>query len=303
MHYDEVIASVFDAPQVAGVPTPSHDPTPARRLRDAVEPLAMHAVWSRRTNEALAAQGLDFFGSYVWGRAAALGTPSPAVVTATFAVFEPTIIAGVYDAARAACDREDLLAIRVETVARSLSDTLDGADPAEIAEIADELLGAVDAADGVGRPLYSGLSDLTIPDDPFARLWRACDLVREHRGDGHVAVFTAEGLDPVTMNVLTELWLGLPFGTYSATRFWPAERLTAAAERLRASGWLDDDELTAAGRAARQRIEDRTDALEQGVVEALGDRLDHVVERCSTWSATCVDARLFPPDPFKRAAG
>ena len=303
MHYDEVIAMVFDAPRPDGVPTPSRDPSSARRLRDAVEPLAMHAVWSRRTNEALAEHGLDFFGSYVWGRAAALGRPAPSVVTATFAVFEPTVIAGVYETARTLCDRDVVLAVRAETVAASLADTLADADPTEVGVVADELFEATAALERVGRPLFAGLSDLPRPDDPHARLWRAADLVREHRGDGHVAVCTAHGLDAVTMNILTELWLGMPFGSYSATRFWPPERLDAAADQLRSLGWLDADELTADGHDARQRIEDQTDALEQGLVDALGDRLDRVVERCATWSAACVAARLFPPDPFKRAAG
>ena len=57
------------------VPAPVVGAGPARRLRDAIEPIAMHAVWARRTNERLAGLGLDFLGGYVWGRAAALGEP------------------------------------------------------------------------------------------------------------------------------------------------------------------------------------------------------------------------------------
>ena len=303
VHYDEVIAMAFDAPGFEGVPTPTLEPSAARRLRDAIEPLAMHAVWSRRTNEALAERGLDFFGSYVWGRATALGTPSPSVVTATFAVFEPTVIAGVYETALATCDRQTVLAIRAETVAASLADTLRGEDPGEVGAIADAIFDAVEGVDGLGRPLFAGLRDQGRPEDPFARLWRAGDLIREHRGDGHVAVCTARGLDAVEMNVLTELWLGMPYGTYSATRFWPAERLEAAADALRGRGWMDGEHLTAAGRAVRQQIEDDTDALEVAIVRALDDALPRVVDRCATWSAACVEARLFPPDPFKRAAG
>ena len=41
---------------------------PARRLRDACEPLAMHALWNYRTNERLAAPGLDFITGYAGGR-------------------------------------------------------------------------------------------------------------------------------------------------------------------------------------------------------------------------------------------
>ena len=69
------------------------------------------------------------------------------------------------------------------------------------------LLGALDGLDGVGRPLFSALRQLPVPIDPFGRAWRASELVREHRGDGDLAASVAAGLDMVTMNVLTELWL------------------------------------------------------------------------------------------------
>ena len=96
MNYDEVVAVYFANPTPEGtVPEPTRRPSVARRLRDAIEAIAMHPVWSRTTNEAQAALGLDFFSGYAWGRAAALGEPAPAVVVSAFAVFEPGLIAGV----------------------------------------------------------------------------------------------------------------------------------------------------------------------------------------------------------------
>ena len=86
MDYADVVAT-FCGPRPAGTPLPGvvRAGGPARRLRDACEPLAMHAVWNRRTNERLAALGLDFLTGYVGGRAASLGEPSPPVVAAAFA--------------------------------------------------------------------------------------------------------------------------------------------------------------------------------------------------------------------------
>ena len=94
--------ATFCRPRPAGTPLPEvvRAGGSARRLRDACEPLAMHALWNRHTNERLAALGLDFLTSYVGGRAASLGEPSPAVVVATFAWFEPDLLAGLYEAAR-----------------------------------------------------------------------------------------------------------------------------------------------------------------------------------------------------------
>src|ERR1700728_2841210 len=85
MDYDDAVATLA-SPRPAGPPLPEvlGPGGPARRLRDAGEPLAMHALWNRRTNECLAALGLDFLTGYVWGRAASLGEPSPAGVAAGF---------------------------------------------------------------------------------------------------------------------------------------------------------------------------------------------------------------------------
>ena len=141
------------------------------------------------------------------------------------------------------------------------------------------------------------------PEDPVQRLWWACDLVREHRGDSHVAVANAAGLGPVEMNVLTECWLGMPLLSYTATRGWPEAAMRAAVEGLQARGWLRDGALTDTGRAARADIEDRTDAAEQAIVAALGGRLDDVCAQLDGWSQRCIAAGAFPADVLKRAAG
>ena len=96
--------------------------------------------------------------------------------------------------------------------------------------VADLLADAAEGADGTGRPLFSGLRGRGRPGDPFQRLWWACDLVREHRGDSHVAVVNAAGLGPVEMNVLTECWLGMPQLSYTATRGWPEGAMRAAVD-------------------------------------------------------------------------
>ena len=306
MKYDDVVAAMFQPSPAGVVVVPTVDASPARRLRDALEPIAMHSVWSRVTNERLADLGLNFMTSYVWGRAALLGEPDRGVVAATFAVFEPTMIGDAYEAGRAACGRDLLLATRDAATTESLTAILGDADLQAVGSIANAMLVALASVDGVGRPLFSGLRNQPIPADPVGRLWRACELAREYRGDGHVAVCTAAGLDAVEMNVLTELWLGMPLASYSASRAWPAERLEAAANSLRGRGWLAGDVLTDAGRAERDVIEERTDALVEGLVTALdtaAHTIDEIIVQLEAWSQACVDASAFPPDVFKRAAG
>jgi len=300
MQYDDVVAASFRPSEAGVVPAPVVAASPARRLRDAIEPIAMHSVWSRRTNERLAARGLDFLGAYVWGRAAALGTPDAGVVVSSFAVFEPGMLTATYETARATCARTELIEARAAATIESLAAVLAGVD---VAPVADRLAAAVAAADATGRPLYAGLARQPWPDDPVGRLWRACELAREHRGDSHVAACITGRLDPVAMNVLTELWLGMPLGAYTASRGWGPDAIASTADGLRAAGLLDGDGLSAAGRTCRDGIEATTDAMESSIVAALGDDLNGIVGQLDAWSARCVAAGAFPPDVFKRAAG
>lgn len=300
MEYNDVIAALFE-PSPAGVEAaPSQDASPARRFRDAIEPIAMHSVWSRTTNEAQASLGLDFMTGYVMGRASLLGRPTAGAVAATFAVFEPSLVRGVYEAASNACDRDELWAVRTRSTIESLTEVVAGVD---VRSVADALQDAVSSATVPGRPLFAGLVGQPWPEDPVGRLWRACELAREHRGDSHVAVCVANGLDPIEMNILTELWVGMPLGSYTASRGWSPEHIAATTATMRGKGWLEGDALSQEGSALRAAIEEDTDMLSASIIEALGDGFDETVAQLEAWSQLCIDAKAFPPDVFKRAAG
>lgn len=300
MDFADVIEAFMGPASTATTPDPVAAGSPARRLRDAIEPIAMHSVWNRRTNEAWEARGMDFLCGYVWGRAACLGQPLPEVVVATFAVFEPQMIIGLYAQGQAACDRADLIATRDETTIASLSEVLAGE---QVAQTANALADAVRAAHGVGRALFSGLAAQSWPTDPIGTLWRACELLREHRGDTHVAACAAEGLSPIGMNILTELWVGFPLGEYTASRGWSEDQIAFEIAQLTARGMLADEQLTAAGRACRERLETQTDLGEQSIIDALGFGLETHLTALEAWSAKCVAAKGFPTDLRKRAAG
>jgi len=222
------------------------------------------------------------------------------VVASAFAWFEPGLVAGLYEATRAILPREQLIAARAAATTDSLRAVLAGDDPTEVADL---LADAAEPAEGTGRPLFSGLRERGRPSDPVQRLWWACDLVREHRGDSHVAAVTAAGVGPVEMNVLTELWVGMPLLSYTGTRGWSPESMAAAIAGLEQRGWLREGQLTDAGRSARTDLEERTDAQEQPILAALGDRLEQVCGRLDGWGALCIAAGAFPADILKRAAG
>ncbi len=118
-----------------------------------------------------------------------------------------------------------------------------------------------------------------------------------------MAVYIGAGFDPVRMNMLTELWVGWPLGTYSATRAWSPGHTEQALAALHAGGLIEGDTLTERGRQVRQEIEDRTDDIEAPLVEAIGAELDWVLARLTEWGNACIKADAFPPNPLKRAAG
>ncbi len=300
MHYDDVIAAMFEPSPDGAMAAPTRPDSPARRLRDAIEPIAMHSVWSRSVNEAQATLGLDFMTGYVMGRASLMGRPEAGVVSAAFAVFEPNLVEGVYNAARQACDRDELWAVRTSSTIASLTDVLSGID---VTSVADALHDSLMSAPAIGRPLFGGLVSQRWPTGPIGRLWRACELIREHRGDSHILVCAASGLTAVQMNILTELWVGMPLGSYTSTRGWDPDTIDTATETLRIAGWLEGDQLTDTGRKLRDTIENTTDRLEESITASIGDGFDEVVAALEHWSQLCIEAKAFPPSVFKRAAG
>ena len=299
MTYDDIVAVFFAAPPQP-IPAPTVPTSAARRLRDALEPIATHGWWSRQPMERLADLGLGFFDAYVWGRAAALGTPTASVVVSTFGVFEPSFIGGVYLHASAVAQRDAVLAARTGGACDSLTELV-SADAA--AAVADPLLEVIAQLDGMGRPLFSALRELPLPATAQGRLWRASELVREHRGDGHLAACVATGLGALEANVLTELWLGYSVGEYSGTRGFDPDQIALAVASLERRRWVLEGALTTAGVAARIVLEDATDESQRQLIEGLGRRIEGVISAASQIAETVIAAKAFPPDPRKRAAG
>jgi hypothetical protein len=275
--------------------------SPARQLRDAIEPIAMLYCWSEPAQSAYAAHGLDFLSGYVWARAAALGEPDGSVVAAAFAVFEPGMVAGLYDAARAACVLPDIRAAREEGSAAALRAVL-GA-PGRTAEVAAVLRRGLEAADPAGRPLFAGLAARPWPADGPGQLWHACDLLRELRGDSHVAAFNAAAVTGLEANILTELQVGWPPLAYTGTRGWSPEAMDAATARLRDRGLVADGALTPAGARLRADIEEATDRQLAPVLAAIGPALPELLPLLDGWSQQVIDHGWFPPDTYKRASG
>jgi hypothetical protein len=277
--------------------------TPARRLRDAIEPIAMVHVHSEEAREHYEAIGLDRFSGYVLGRAGTLGLAPTPLVLATFGVFEPETLAGVYESALTTASVPDVLAAKQAGAARCLHRVL-GEPGRDVEEVVAVLRGGVGRAPLVGKPLFAGLSALDWPGDAWSRLWHAANLLREFRGDAHLAALVAHGIGALESNLLTEALVGIDLRSYTRTRSWPEEAIDAAVDDLVDRALLTrDGTLTTRGAALRHDIEDATEAVLDDVLEGMEHGLDLVVERCTTWSRELRREGAFPDDDGKLLAG
>jgi hypothetical protein len=268
----------------------------ARRLWDVCEPVAGGVYFAPEVQQLFDGFGLSFPEAYFWSRSAAMGTLTPSVVSATFAVFNPDIVRPLLSAAQAKAGREVVLEARRRGMGDALRRMLGDAD---VRPAADALRPVAEAGEPHGRPLYAGLRDLPWPDDAHQALFFACDLVREYRSDGHVALWTSLGWHPIEVMVLTELFWGMSIGTHMRTRVWPQERVDEVVAGLRGRGLIEgDNRLTAEGLRLRRDIEERTDAAMGAMVEA-ADRegAERVLGLVRPLARRVLEAGGYPIDP------
>ena len=208
---------------------------------------------------------------YFASRSAPMGPVPAEVVTATFYVFHPAMVARAIPDAWRLSSPERVLEARYAVAGSALRRLLGDAAESEAVEEAAALgRRAAEACTLAGRALYAGHAALPWPEPPHLALWHACTLLREHRFDGHVAALVAEELDGCAANLTLSATGLLPGEMLRGFRGYTEEEWEAAATRLRERGWLDAAGAhTAEGGAARQRLEDATDRLAARPWEAL----------------------------------
>ncbi|MEC4764205.1 hypothetical protein VT930_13990 [Mycobacterium sherrisii] len=247
-------------------------PELARRLFDRFEPV--HAVTyfapeARAAFDALGYRG--FWMGYFAARSAPLGQVAPEVVTAVFYNFAPHRVAKALPAAWQIAGPQDALRARLDSAVAALRRY--GLTEDENVCIAAELATKTARwAPADGRPLFAANRALPWPDGPLAALWHATTLLREQRGDAHVAVLTAAGISGRECNVLHAAANRVPREYIARTRDYDDEEWSNHERRLGKRGVLDEDgSLTAAGRQLKQQVESSTDALALSALEALSD--------------------------------
>jgi hypothetical protein len=248
----------------------------ARRLFELTEPICLVNFFSPEPTDSMAALGFrGYWDGYFAGRAGPLGQVPAQVVHAAFYSFTEAEVArhipSVWntttpEAAHAARAKGCVAALR-----RILGDLVEQPGLARAAEL---LAGASTSAPTEGRVLYAGLRALPMPEEPVARLWHAANMLREHRGDGHVVALVSERIGGTESHVLNALASGVyPAESFGRIHHLPRARLAVVMDGLRERGLLDaSGRFTDTGRATKDRIESLTDALAEAPYAGLEPR-------------------------------
>ena len=236
----------------------------ARRMFELVEPIGVIPYAVDEPNEAMFALGFtNYWDTYFAGRAAPLGVVPAEVVDALFYSFAPGEVARHIPKVWRTTTPEAAIAAREQGCVKALRRILGHeVDAPAFARAADLLMKAATSAPLEGRPMYAALRSLPIPDDVVARLFHAASLLREHRGDGHIAALMIEGIGGLEAHVLLALDMGMPAEKFGRIHHLPAAQLAAVIDGMRRRGLIGGDGwLSEEGRAVKQRVEAGTDDL------------------------------------------
>ncbi|MGW3350065.1 SCO6745 family protein [Nonomuraea rubra] len=272
----------------------------ARRMWHQLEPIHAVLYFSPQGFGQAAALGYDVesrWPSYFAYRTAPLGRAGTRLATAVYYSFSPRMIAEQVPAVWEVASPGQVLRARLEAVDETyrhlLGDgRLAGQDVAEAAELARR---AAESVRVEGRPFAAANLDLPWPDEPHLVLWQAATVLREHRGDGHLAALAAAGLDGCEALVSFAAVGAAPVENF-AGRGWSEQEWAAARERLAARGLVEaGGQATERGRALRDQVERMTDDLAFEPWRLLGEeRAGRLAQLAAPFLGAVFEAGLLP---------
>ncbi|HEU5007219.1 MAG TPA: hypothetical protein VFT67_09615 [Jatrophihabitantaceae bacterium] len=238
---------------------------------------------------------------YFASRSAPMGPVSPGVTTATFYNFSPAMVARHIPRAWTLASPADVLAARLRVADRALRRLLgEAVTSAEVTELGALAREATTALAPEGRALYAGHADLPWPDEPHLVMWHAITLLREYRGDGHIAALVAAGLSGIDA-LITHCATGRGMTMQAAQRLrgWTDEQWSEALAGLNERGLLAGEQLTDAGADLRAQVERDTDRMDVAAWQHLGEeRTQRLIELGKSLSRTVTANGAFPSGVF-----
>ncbi len=241
---------------------------------------------------------------YFASRSAPMGAVGAATVAAAFYSFSPHLVAQFIPRAWTLARTEQVIAARWRVADTALRRLLgDGISSPEVQEAAVLIERAAAGLSVSGRPLFAGHTELEWPDEPHLRLWLGTSLLREYRGDGHIAALTAAELSGIEAHI-TFIATGRSFtpATGQGSRGWTDAQWAGGIDGLRRRGLLADGPelaLTPAGAQVRDDVETETNRLAMAPWRQLGEEGTETLRRLVTGlSWRIVDAGTFDPRAF-----
>lgn len=277
----------------------------ARALHTVTEPFHSLMYFSPEVQQQLGDLGLEPRAQgYFALRAAPMGRVGPGAAAATFYNFNPAVFAHMFPSTWDLAAPQDVLQARATGIQQTYERI---AAPVEGLEDATGL--ACEAVDGMsmpGRPLAAANADVDPTGMPFADLWQAVAVLREHRGDGHIAALVTRDVGAVEALVLFSAWQAAVSRRFlQRSRLWDDAAWADAEESLRIRGWMDGDgSLTDAGRQVRDDVEADTDRLAAAPYARLGeDRCRRLFGLVHPLVVAIAEAEAYPrpvtvPDPL-----
>ena len=276
-------------------------PAVARKMWRTLEPYHGMIYFVAEADRAYEEVGLDpgrmgYFAS----RSAPMGAVSAEVVIATFFNFNPSLIRSVipraWDLAEPGAISWARLGAADLALRRLLAPAVDSPEMAAAAGLARTAAGAclID-----GRPLYAGHASLDWPDEPHLVLWHAISLLREFRGDGHIAALVGAGLTGIQALVMHAAVGDVPRQILQSSRAWTDADWDAAQDSLTERGFIDAaGAVTDAGKAHRLVVEDLTDQLSMAPWTRIGDEAAQQLRQLvRPWSRAITEAGTFARMP------
>ncbi|MEV5504815.1 hypothetical protein AB0M50_56375 [Nonomuraea fuscirosea] len=271
----------------------------ARRMWHQLEPIHAVLYFSPQASDAARALGYDVksrWPSYFAYRTAPLGPVGARLATAAYYSFSPATVAEHVPAAWEVASPEQVLRARMEAVDLTyrhlLGDQVAGPDVAEAAELARRAAQSVTVG---GRTFAAANLDQPWPDEPHLVLWQAATVLREHRGDGHLAALAAAELDPCEALVSFAAIGAAPVENF-AGRGWSEREWAEAADRLASRGLVDAaGQATERGRELRNQVERMTDDLAAEPWRLLGEeRAGRLAQLAAPFLGAVFETGLLP---------
>ena len=283
------------------------EPSVARRTWRTLEPIHGMVYFAEEIADRYEAAGLRGFRmGYFASRSAAFGEASAEVVIATFFNFHPDVVRRAIPAAWTVTTPARVLEARLDVVDAALRRAWgDGIRSPEVVEAAGLARRAAEAAceHPEGRALFAAHASLPWPDEPHLVLWHAQTLLREHRGDGHIAALLLEGLTGLEALVTHAASGDVPADVLRTSRAWSPEEWSTGVDAMRSRGVIaagDAIEFTDLGAAMRQRMEDATDAASAPAYDVLGeDGCARLRELGRPLSLQIIESGLLRTDPSR----